>query len=214
MRLLHDALPTDHLTIRPWPDPVIDMVGHDPRSSYVETYWLGVLGPSTTWFLRRVAASLETQPAGFELPIAATAGSLGLAGTGRNSPFARTVMRCCQFGLARLEGTGELAVRRKLPPLNRRQLARLPEALQEQHRLWVEAEVRTPSGERLERRARRLALSLLELGENLEETERQLLRWKFSPALARHAALWAWNRHRKALDAADAADPLLSPDAA
>ena len=37
------------LAIRPWPDPVIDAVGHDPRSSYVEHFWLGVLGPSTTW---------------------------------------------------------------------------------------------------------------------------------------------------------------------
>ena len=36
------------LTIRPWPDPVIDSLGHDPRSHYVETYWLGILGPSTS----------------------------------------------------------------------------------------------------------------------------------------------------------------------
>lgn len=35
------------LTIRPWPDDVIDSLGHDPRSHYVETYWLGILGPPT-----------------------------------------------------------------------------------------------------------------------------------------------------------------------
>lgn len=29
-----------------WVDPVIDELGHDPRSHYVEHYWLGVLGPS------------------------------------------------------------------------------------------------------------------------------------------------------------------------
>ncbi len=36
---------TGSLTIRPWPDSVIDSLGHDPRSHYVETYWLGILGP-------------------------------------------------------------------------------------------------------------------------------------------------------------------------
>jgi hypothetical protein len=35
------------LRVEPWPDPVIDEVGHDPRSSYVETFWLPVLGPTT-----------------------------------------------------------------------------------------------------------------------------------------------------------------------
>jgi hypothetical protein len=32
----------------PLPDDVIDALGHDPRSHYVETYWLGTLGPPTT----------------------------------------------------------------------------------------------------------------------------------------------------------------------
>ena len=32
----------------PWLDPVIDELGHDPRSAYVETFWLPVLGPPTT----------------------------------------------------------------------------------------------------------------------------------------------------------------------
>jgi hypothetical protein len=36
-----------HLRVEPWPDPVIDEVGHDPRSAYVETFWLQVLGPTS-----------------------------------------------------------------------------------------------------------------------------------------------------------------------
>ena len=39
---------TATLAVRPWPDPVIDALGHDPRSAYVEQYWLGILGPSST----------------------------------------------------------------------------------------------------------------------------------------------------------------------
>jgi hypothetical protein len=40
--------PPTTLTVRPWPDGVIDALGHDPRSAYVEQFWLGILGPSTT----------------------------------------------------------------------------------------------------------------------------------------------------------------------
>jgi hypothetical protein len=40
-------LPTDAIHVRPWPDPVIDAVGLDPRSAYVERFWLGILRPAT-----------------------------------------------------------------------------------------------------------------------------------------------------------------------
>src|SRR4051812_33578658 len=157
---------TDALLIKPWPDPVIDRLGHDPRSPYVEQFWLGVLGPSTTWLLRRIAAGLERSPAGFYLPLMETARALGLGDKGgRNSPFMRALGRCCQFGLAQVPDDATLAVRRNLPPLNRRQLARLPEALQDAHRAWQEDQLQTPTHEQLRLRARRLALSLFELGE-------------------------------------------------
>ena len=194
----------DSLHIRPWPDPVIDRVGHDPRSAYVERFWLGVLGPSTTLLLRRLATHLEAAPAGFDLPLADTARSLGLGGEGRSSPFVRALSRCCQFQLAMPEDEAVLAVRRKLPPLNRRQLARLPEPVQAEHQRWLDDDLRTPTIERLRRRSRALALSLLELGEDLEATERQLLRWRFHPALCQESARWAWERHKAALDVAGA----------
>src|SRR5947208_945054 len=60
--------PTSTLTVRPWPDPVIDAVGHDPRSHYVQQFWLGVLGPSTTGLTRRPPARLQTPPGGLEPP--------------------------------------------------------------------------------------------------------------------------------------------------
>lgn len=45
----HDpALPIDVLHVAPWPDPVLEVTGHDPRSSYVERFWLALLGPSTS----------------------------------------------------------------------------------------------------------------------------------------------------------------------
>jgi hypothetical protein len=195
--------PNPTISVRPWPDPVIDSVGHDPRSRYVEQFWLGVLGPSTTWLLRRLAAELEAQPAGFELSLADTARSLGLGDKGgRHSPFVRALGRCVQFELAKPDGDAALSVRRKIPPLSRRQVIRLPAGLQEAHARWQEDELKTPVIEQLRKRSRRLALSLLELGEDLEETERQLMRWKFHPALCRESAAWAWDRHQQALQAA------------
>ena len=200
------------LTIRPWPDPVIDSLGHDPRSHYVETYWLGILGPSTTWLLRRLAVGLEANPAGFELPLADTARCLGLGDKGgRHSPFMRALTRLVQFDLAQPHGDPELAVRRKLPPLNRRQVQRLPALLQAQHRALQEADLRVPALEGMRRRGRQLALSLLELGEDLEAAERQLLRWRYHPALARESAAWAWDRHRRAIRAGDTATAEAAP---
>jgi hypothetical protein len=33
--------------VTPWHDPVVEAVGHDLRSPYVERFWLALLGPST-----------------------------------------------------------------------------------------------------------------------------------------------------------------------
>ena len=38
----------DPLAVVAWPDPVVERFGHAPRSVYVETYWLPILGPSAT----------------------------------------------------------------------------------------------------------------------------------------------------------------------
>src|SRR4051794_11499978 len=130
-------LTSTHLTLLPWPDPVIDRVGHDPRSEYVERFWLGVIGPSCTWFLRRLAVGFDAAPEGFELDVADCARALGLgAGLGRNAPLGRTITRCSQFGLTRRFGRDGLAVRRRVPPLARHHLVRLTDALQAEHARW------------------------------------------------------------------------------
>ena len=53
------TFPTDHIRIEAWDDPVIDRLDHDPRSTYVETYWLGILGPGACWLLRGLADRLD-----------------------------------------------------------------------------------------------------------------------------------------------------------
>jgi hypothetical protein len=51
----------------------------------------------------------------------------------------------------------------------------------------------------------------VELGEDVEGTERHLLRWRYHPALARDAASWAWARHVQCGTAE--ARPNIVPDA-
>ena len=134
------ALPVDVVHVVPWVDPVIDALGFDPRSDYVELFWLGVVGPSTTWLMRHLVAGLDRAPEGFALDLAETAQAIGIGGNGggaggRNSPFARTLVRASQFGLTQTNGT-QLAVRLRLPPLNARQLERLPARLRTLHATW------------------------------------------------------------------------------
>jgi hypothetical protein len=194
------ALPPDchQLLVRPWIDPVIDQLGHDPRSPYVERFWLSVLGPSVTWFLRYVVERLDTSPDGFDLDLATCAVSLGLGSSiqSRAAAFPRTVVRSCQFHAARLLNGATLEVRRKLPPLNAAQAGRLPEPLRSEHARWVGAPDDGPPADpaALLDQARRLALSLVELGEGPARVEEQLCHWRFPAVMAREATVWAFER--------------------
>jgi len=184
---------TGTLKLSPWPDPVIDRLGFDPRSAYVETYWLGTLGPSTTWLLRRLATGLEAAPDGFELDLPTCARELGLGDKGgRHSPFARSLARLVQFEIARWQPSdGTLEVRRRVPPLNRRQVMHLPETLQMRHNAWQESLLGAPPAEAIRRRCRELARVLLQTGEERENAERQLQRWGYHPALCYESTAWA-----------------------
>jgi hypothetical protein len=129
------------LAIVPWDDPVFARRGHDPRDHYVERFWLPILGPSTTWLLRRFARGFDEMPGGFRVDLADTSRALGLGeGTGRHSMISRSVDRACQFGMAQRHGIDRVAVRTHMPPLSQRQLKRLPLALQHAHERLAEQE--------------------------------------------------------------------------
>jgi hypothetical protein len=203
LRFITDFTCSDTLHIRPWPDEVIDAGGFDPRSSYVETYWLGILGPSTTWLLRRLVAGLERRPDGYPISLSDTARSLGLSDRGgRSSPFVRAVSRTIKFHLAVPEGPEVLAVRRKVPALTSVQVDRLPPTLQSAHSLWQQEQLAAPGSDLMRRRSRLLALSMIEMGEDREAAEYRLMEMQYHPALAHDAAGWAWDRHRAALSSA------------
>ena len=101
------------MRIERWVDPVVDRRGHDPRSMYVERYWLGAIGPSATWIIRRFADRFDDAPQGFDMNPHDLAGELGMSyARGDRSPFGRALQRCVMFGLARPTPDG-LAVRRR-----------------------------------------------------------------------------------------------------
>lgn len=180
----------DRLPVRAWRDPVVDSLGHDPRSAYVERFWLPVLGPSTVWLLRRLAFLLEDSPEGAEVNTAELARQLGIGErTGPSAPFCRTVKRCVDFQMARWEEPA-LAVRRLLPPLANRHLRRLPEALRLEHEALASSRPASPD-EKLLRHGRHLAVSLLDYGEDQSAAESQLVRWGFERPLAQQCASFA-----------------------
>jgi len=186
---------TDMVTLIPWTDHRKEAFGHDLRSAYVEQFWLGTLGPSTTWFLRHCASLLEdADDAAVNLRETACALGIGFEG-GSRSAMVKTVARACRFRAARAVGSTTLAVRLRLPQLSHRQLQRLPASLQQRHEEYL-ATNRGPDGVRNQQlRARRLALGLVECGDSLSETELQLSRLKFHPAIAADAVRWAWSLH-------------------
>ncbi|MDX2380968.1 MAG: hypothetical protein QNM02_14545 [Acidimicrobiia bacterium] len=159
------------VTIRPWIDPVVDDVGHDVRSRYVETFWLGVLGPTATWLVRRFAEGLDRSPEGYEIDLTDTARAMGLSFTsGRSSPFSKALQRCVMFGLAHPIPSG-LAVRRRVPPVAFRHLRRMPEPVQRAHADWVHAAISLDDLTR----AHHLALAMREIGDDDAVIEHHLV---------------------------------------
>lgn len=173
-----------HVIVRPWIDPVVDDDGHDPRSRYVEQFWLGVLGPTATWLVRRLAAGFEQQPDGYVLDLAATARAMGLRyAPGRASPFNRGLQRCVMFGVAHpIEGG--LAVRRRIPTISLRHLRRMPDEVQAAHHRWQTTRIELDELTR----AHRLATAMLGLGDDTAIIEHHLVALGVNDAVAAEAA--------------------------
>jgi len=177
--------PTDDtLMVVPWLDPVVDSVGHDVRSQYAEYFWLNILGPTALWALRRLVLGFDRYPLGYELDLPETASALGLSYSANTAgTFVRALQRCVLFGVSQPVADG-LAVRRRLPPVAARHLARMPSGLQDLHQTW---HVREVSLDDLSR-GRTLAAAMLAAGDAYEVVERQLLALGVSPAAAVEAA--------------------------
>ncbi len=187
-----------------WDDPVSGSSGVDPRSAYVEHFWLPLLGAQATWLVRRFADRLEAEPGGFDLEVDEAVHTLGLWGPGgARSSFRRAALRLVRHGFARHHRPEAISVARWAPTVGVREAGRLSPALQAEHRRW-EAARAAPAFDEVRRRARRAALDLLDAEVDLPSLERRLQRWGVHPALAGDAAVWAWGRRAAATGATTA----------
>ena len=195
------------LWVEPWNDLCPDAGrGHHPRSPYVELFWLGVLGPSATWLIRRLALRLEEAPGGVLVNTADIAGEIGLGGRqALHSAFKRAFERCCRFGLMQRGRHNTLFVRTRLPDLTARMAERLPPRLRAAHDVWRRHPASDPTESETLGRARHLAMALLACGDAPDSVERQLHIWQFHPAVAFEATRWATEKHTRAQAAVDGA---------
>jgi len=118
----------DHPTFRivEWPSLA---AGHPVASSYVETFWLPILGPSALLVGRRLGDWLDETAGETVVDLVDLGASIGIGtGTGRHTSINRTLIRLCDYSLARIEGD-HLEVRTVWPDLPPRMHHRLPDSL-------------------------------------------------------------------------------------
>lgn len=174
----------------PWRDVNIESLGYDPRSSYVEKFWLPFLGPSTILTARRLIELFEVQPYGFPVSLSDLSLMLGLGQNfGRNSSIQKTLNRMLIFEVARVMPSEAVSVRLKLPPLPQRYIVRLPQDLQDQHAATIDTGPDS-SLNAIRTRARSLALALSKLGHDRLSIENQLISWRFHPSVCYETLNW------------------------
>ena len=184
--------PVHVLRVRPWDDPKLRRRGHDPRSIYVERFWVAILGPSAVWLLRLLAREFDELEPGEELrlDLDSTARRLGLQHRGgRQSTFMRTIDRCRMFDLAHFTDDAVLIVRRHVPPVPRRLRMRMPRELRDEVDHWsrTDGHAEFSVGE-----TRLLAICVLTLGHGLHESAERLVTLGLAPSAANEATAWAW----------------------
>ncbi len=122
------------LELRALADPLVEQLGYEPRSYYVEVCWLPILGPTASWLYRRLGTWAQAEPDGSKVDLVDLSVSLGLGESlGHRSKLARGLKRLVQFDIARWQGDA-LAVRTALAPLPEQRAMRLSDSAYRFHR--------------------------------------------------------------------------------
>lgn len=168
-------------------DQLVDTMGFDPRTSYVEHFWLPILGPSSVFLLRRLAYIFDVHLETHDVSLKDISFEIGLGSPkGFGNSITKTLNRLIQFDMAKLLPSGTLAVRRSLPPLNIRQLSRIPTQLQDLHHALINGDDEHLNTHTRERTLR-LAVSLIDSTGTSNDAVESLLRWRIDPNVASEA---------------------------
>ncbi len=109
------------------------------QHQYVEMLWLPVIGPSSTWLLRRLSGWALACPDGLTVVLPELSESLGLGwSSGPNSSLQRSMRRLIMFGLAHWGDSFEVVTR--VPAVSERQLARMSPGLVRAHDRMIQQE--------------------------------------------------------------------------
>ena len=120
------------------PVPAVHRAGIPLDDPYVEQCWASALGPTSILLLRRMPTWWREAPT-VAVPLDELARSLGVGGTGKNSPLSHALDRIVRFKFAAWTGERELDVYTEVPPLSPRLLSRVPNGVQAIHEQLLSA---------------------------------------------------------------------------
>lgn len=103
--------------------------GHEPTSTYVEAFWLPVLGPTATWMWRRLASVAAHAGGPVAFDIEELAAQIGV----RPQVVRHSIERLVRFELAHQWSKVTFAVYTRAPRLKQGQIRHLTPGLQELH---------------------------------------------------------------------------------
>jgi len=127
--------PTDLVRLHGVPHPAAPVrhAGFPLDHPYLEQCRAPIIGPTSVLLLRRLP-TLWRQDLSIEVDLAELAHSLGLGrSTSPRGPMRRTLSRIATFGFATPSGDTDLDVYTEAPPLNQRQLDRVPASTSDRH---------------------------------------------------------------------------------
>ncbi len=108
------------------------------RSTYIEKFWLSILGPSATWILRLLLDEIKTNDPITVMTSNYIASQVGLSdNTSKNSPLCRSIRRLLDFRIAKQIKEGHLVISKYIPPLSTRQTLKLPSSMLELHKKYL-----------------------------------------------------------------------------
>jgi hypothetical protein len=121
------------LCLEPWAQPHFDRWGSEPRSTYVERFWLPVIGPSSLVLARSITTGFESNNGSYRVDASHQATAIGVS----PSQLRRVLDRLVVFGVAKTLGPDMFCIRTMWPVIGSGAIRQLTASLHQQHSDWL-----------------------------------------------------------------------------